>query len=130
MKTVTVKIPADAMVFVLEDSEERIQWFLERLDKVVIAKTVDTAIQALAQDHFDFVFLDHDLGLLDYAGATGPEGNGQEVAKYLSGTGFLGKNVFIHSWNSAGATKMKDILVGAYAVPFGQFEIEVIPPRG
>jgi len=45
------------------------------------------------------------------------------VARYLSGRNFLGKNVFIHSWNPVGAAKMKDILVGAYAVPFGQFEI-------
>ena len=120
---VTIAIPEGASVFLLEDSPERVEWFTHKIPDLVTADTADKAIAILAGKVFDFVFLDHDLGLMDYAGGTGSMGNGQEVAHYLSGRGFLGKNVFIHSWNALGAAKMKDILEGAYAVPFGQFDI-------
>jgi hypothetical protein len=120
---VQVIIPRGSKVFLLEDSEERIHWFRDRLPEIVVANNVTDAIVILAGQVFDYVFLDHDLGLLDYAGDPGTSGTGAEVARYLSGRGFVGKNVFIHSWNTTGAARMKDILKGAFAVPWGQFDI-------
>jgi hypothetical protein len=119
-----IRIPRHARCFLLEDSEERIAWFVDRLPSIDMATNVHDAVEILAQKEYDFVFLDHDLGLLDYAGYCGPEGSGKDVARYLSGRGFIGHNVLIHSWNSIGAAAMKDILEGAMAIPFGQFEIE------
>ena len=43
---------------------------------------------------FDFLFLDHDLGLF-----TGTEGDGLQVAQHLAERGFEGLNTFIHSTN-------------------------------
>jgi hypothetical protein len=123
---VRVKIERGRPAFLLEDSEERIKWFQERIPGIVVARTASDGIEALSKTVFDYVFLDHDLGLLDYAGGVGPRGNGQQVARYLSGRGFVGRNVFIHSWNPGGAARMKDLLVGAFAVPFGQFDIELV----
>jgi len=127
MKPYLIKIPRASRVLLLEDSETRIAWFAERLPYLEVARTRDDAIALLAARVYDFIFLDHDLGLLDYAGRTGREGNGRDVAKFLSGTGWTGKNTVIHSWNPAGAAAMKDILRNACAIPFGQFEIEITP---
>ena len=122
----TVRVPRDARCFLLEDSEARIEWFRERLPSITVRSNASEAIEALAAGSYDVLFLDHDLGLLDSAGATGPEGSGKQVARYLSGTGYLGYLVVIHSWNVVGAAAMKDILKGAAAIPFGQFEIDLI----
>lgn len=121
-----IRIPRHAKCFLLEDSPERIAWFQDRLPSIDVTENVSDAIEALSHNVYDFVFLDHDLGLLDYAGYTGPVGNGQAVASFLSGRGFIGHNVIIHSWNPMGAARMKDILEGAMAIPFGQFDIEFI----
>jgi hypothetical protein len=127
MKPYVVRMKKTDSVFVLEDSESRMKWFYEQFPKLVWADTADKAIAILAEKQFDWVFLDHDLGLLDYTGANiGDVGNGQEVAKFLSGQNWVGHNVVIHSWNPACAAKMKDLLKGATAIPFGQFDIEFI----
>ena len=124
---VRVRIPEKSRVFLLEDSDHRIKWFRERLPNIVVATNVEDAIKILSEAVFDFVFLDHDLQLVDYQSyKESRTGTGRDVAKFLSGTGFVGKNVFIHSWNSMGAAAMKDCLAGAYAIPFGQFEIEIV----
>lgn len=120
----TIRLPKGAKVFLLEDSEDRIVWFKKHIPDVVIAETALQAIDILKGTEFDFIFLDHDLGLLNYAGyAEHENGSGRDVARYLSGQGYIGKNVVIHSWNPVGAAQMKDLLEGAYAIPFGQFDL-------
>jgi hypothetical protein len=89
----------------------------------VVARTADEAISYLALEHFDFVFLDHDLGIMDQYG-TAPAGNGKMVAKFIASQGYIGDNVVIHSWNPDGAAEMKNALRNACVIPFGQFEIE------
>ena len=73
---------------------------------------------------FDFLFLDHDLGLF-----TGTEGDGLQVAQHFAEGGFEGLNTFIHSTNQNGAAAMREALRKATVVPFGQFEIESIGAR-
>jgi hypothetical protein len=121
MKT-TINI--NGRVFLLEDSDYRIAWFKERVPNIVVCTNVNDAIGVLVTNEpFDVVFLDHDLGILDWAGVSA-NGDGKQIAKHLASTGFLGKNVVIHSWNKAGAAAMAESLKGALVIPFGQFEVK------
>ena len=116
----TISIRRGARVFLLDDDDVRIKWFLERLSSITIAKEAPDAIAILdSYPLFDFVFLDHDLGLF-----TGTEGDGLQVAQHLARSGFDGHNIVIHSTNAAGAAAMKDVLKCATVAPYGQFEIE------
>jgi|SRR5581483_6471418 len=121
---VQIKIPRGARVLLLEDSDNRIAWFKQRVSNLTLVQTADEAIEVIARSPqpFDIVFLDHDLGVL-HADGTCPQGTGFQVAKYLAGRRYLGENVVIHSWNADGAAAMKDALYGAVAIPFGQFEL-------
>lgn len=126
-KAYRITMKKNDSVFLLEDSEARIEWFKKQCPGVVVAETALQAIDILKDKEFDWVFLDHDLGLLDYAGySAGGEGTGRDVARFLSGTGYIAKHCIIHSWNPKGAAAMKDILQGAVAIPFGQFDIDII----
>jgi CheY-like chemotaxis protein len=122
VRKLTISIPRGARVFLLDDDDVRIQWFLERLTSITVAKEARDAIAILdSYPPFDFVFLDHDLGLF-----TGTEGDGLQVAQHLAGRGFDSHNTVIHSSNTDGATAMKAALKNATVVPFGQFEIEAV----
>jgi NAD+-processing family protein with receiver domain len=116
-------------VLLLEDSPNRIQWFKERLENLIIVSTVSDAIDEIstAYPQFHALFLDHDLGMLDAKGNCGPEGNGFIFARHLADIGFAGENTVIHSWNPVGAKKMKEELPQAIIAPWGTFEIEVNP---
>jgi hypothetical protein len=112
--------PGGSRVFLLDDDDFRIKWFFERLTSITVAKEAPDAIAILdIYPPFDFIFLDHDLGLF-----TGTEGDGLQVAKHLAARGFDGRNTFIHSTNQNGAAGMRRTLPNATVVPFGQFEIE------
>jgi len=116
----TISIPRGTHVFLLDDDDFRSKWFLERLTSITVAKEAPDAISILdTYPPFDFIFLDHDLGLF-----TGTEGDGLQVAKHLAARGFDGQNIFIHSTNQNGAAAMHGALPTATVVPFGQFEIE------
>jgi CheY-like chemotaxis protein len=120
--TLTISIPRGSRVFLLDDDDVRIKWFLERLTSITFAKEAPDAIAILdSYPPFDFLFLDHDLGLF-----TGTEGNGLQVAQHLAQHCFEGLNTFIHSTNQNGATAMHKALRKATVVPFGQFEIESV----
>jgi DNA-binding CsgD family transcriptional regulator len=118
----TISIRRGARVFLLDDDDVRIQWFLERLISITIAKEAPDAIAILdSYPPFDFVFLDHDLGRF-----TGTEGDGLQVAQHLARRGSDGHNTVIHSMNAAKTAAMKDALKSATVAPFGQFEIETV----
>lgn len=113
----------------LEDNEDRIKWFKRHIPDIDVVSTAAECIAWLANNPaYDFFFLDHDLGALDYAlfinGQTQANGNGHEVARHMCELGYLGDNVVIHSWNPAGAANMKNILKNATVIPFGKFTIE------
>ena len=48
-------------ILVVEDTEDRISWFRQRLANAVFAKNAEAAIQALTLQDFKVSFLDHDL---------------------------------------------------------------------
>jgi len=98
----------------------RINWFLEQLISIIIAKQAPDAIAILdSYPPFDLVFLDHDLGLF-----IGIEGDGLQVAKHMTRRGFDGHNTVIHSTNADGAAAMKDRAESTTVAPFGQLEAE------
>lgn len=119
----TFRIPQHWRVFVLDDSEDRQQWFRERIPTAKSAKTTVDAIALLSSEKFDLVFLDHDLSWLDAGFPDRQFGNGKEVARYLARTGFAGR-VVIHS-KSDEAETMHRILPAAIRERFGDFEITV-----
>ena len=119
MNFITIKLPAESRVLLLEDSPMRIAWFKKRVPNLTVVSTVD-AFKAYLAGHpiCDFIFFDHDLG----EGA----GTGLEAAQYLKDA--FGGNTdagLIHTWNSAGAKAMQAVLQRVPYVPFGQFEVEV-----
>lgn len=96
----------------------RIAWFKKRIPNVTVVRTVQELKNYFANKPVcDFYFLDYDLG--DGAGT------GEEAASFLKESFGLGSNAaIIHSWNTAGAARMKDLLPRAQYIPFGEFEID------
>lgn len=114
-------IRADWRVIVVEDTQDRISWFKQRLPKAFFAKTAESAVRALTQQEFKVAFLDHDLHWM-HADNTIFNGTGKEVARYMAEHGFQGI-VVIHSRHEEGAAVMKKFLPKARLAPFGTFEI-------
>jgi CheY-like chemotaxis protein len=121
-------VPSHWRVFVLDDTDERIRWFADRLPAFKTSKTAEGAIQILAGEPFDLVFLDHDLSWEDAADSSRQHGNGKEVARYLARTGFAGR-VVIHSKNEDGVAAMRKLLPRATIARFDSFEITVSPQQ-
>ncbi len=119
-----ISIPEKSRVFVLDDTEDRLAWFREHLPQARSAKTADEAIEILAANAFDVVFLDHDLHWMDAGDITRQHGNGKEVARFLAIRKFAGR-VVIHSRNHEAVPVMQKILPQATIAPFGEFEIVI-----
>jgi CheY-like chemotaxis protein len=117
-------VQPDWKVLVLEDAPERIVWFKERVPDAVYVATAHDAIQALAQQDFRVIFLDHDLHWMHAADNAIVKGTGKEVAMHLKKMGFRGI-VVIHSKNEDGARVMLKILPRAKVARFGEFEIRL-----
>jgi CheY-like chemotaxis protein len=129
MKKPVVRIPAASKVLVLEDNEERIRWFALAMRNLQrgphFTNAACAAIALLDLGEYDFIFLDHDLGILYESGRPGPEGDGCQVAKHMHKTNNPCRNVVIHSWNRVGAKRMEHYLPHAHVIMFGEFNIEV-----
>lgn len=117
----TFNIPQSWPVFVLDDCEDRISWFRQRLRNVQFAKTSAAAVKLLSRQDFKVAFLDHDLHWMDAGFPNRQHGNGKEVARYLATHGFEGI-VVIHS-RSEQAEVMAKILPHAKVCRFGHFDI-------
>jgi CheY-like chemotaxis protein len=117
-----IRIPKNVRVFVLDDTEDRLAWFRERMPEMRSAKTSFEAIEILAAEPFDVIFLDHDLHWMDAGDVNRQHGNGKEVARFLAIRKFAGK-IVIHSRNLDAVPFMRKILPQATIAPFGEFEI-------
>jgi DNA-binding NarL/FixJ family response regulator len=120
-------VPSHWRVFVLDDTEDRLRWFRERLQPAACvreAKTAQHAIEILSAEAFDLVFLDHDLSWADAGFPDKQFGNGKEVARYLAIAKFAGR-VVIHSKNEAGVAAMKKVLPQATIARFDDFDIVI-----
>ncbi len=105
----------------MEDTEDRVSWFRQRLPKAIFAKNAEAAFRALRQHKFKVIFLDHDLHWM-HADNSIFKGTGKEVARFLAVEGFQ-KIVIIHSRHEEGAAAMKKYLENARLAPFGSFDI-------
>ena len=106
-------------ILVLEDSTNRINYFIERFSdhNLVITENAYEAINYLNEQVFDYIFLDHDLGPNNGCGA--------DVAAYLCDNIDNENNdamVVIHSWNTPAAMSMKNELPNSKFLPFGSSE--------
>jgi hypothetical protein len=125
LRNTVIQVPANATVFVLEDSATRLQWFYERLGRVNVqySATVEDALEKLmGMSREAFLFLDHDLNWMDAGGRK--LGSGVRVAHFVSKNGFAGR-IIIHSVNEEGASEMRRWLPKADLHPFGTFDVEV-----
>jgi hypothetical protein len=123
----TLQVPSGWRVFVLDDAEDRLRWFQARLPAMRCAKTAEAAIEILAAESFDLVFLDHDLSWEDAGFPERQHGNGKEVARYLARTHFAGR-VVIHSKNEDGVRAMKKLLPQATIARFDEFDVVIAAP--
>lgn len=126
----TFCVPENSRVFVLDDTQDRLNWFRGRLRGIARlrdAKTAKRAIEILSEETFDLVFLDHDLSFMDAGFPERQFDNGKEVARFLAIAKFAGK-VVIHSKNEDGVRAMKKVLPGATVARFDEFEISIGEP--
>src|ERR1700745_480038 len=109
-------IRADWRVLVLEDTEDRISWFRQRLPNATFAKNAETALEALSREEFKAAFLDDDLHWMQADTSIFRE-TGKEVARFKAKQGFRGI-VIMHSRHEEGAAAMKKYLPQARLAPF------------
>jgi CheY-like chemotaxis protein len=105
-------------ILVLDDSSERLKVFRQNLIGHIVdcVKTARDAIHMLATNTYDAVMLDHDLG--DKVMVPSGPGTGYEVAEWLShNPDRQPRMIFIHSFNPAGAQRMKSVLANAVIAP-------------
>ena len=105
-------------VLILDDTQERHDWFTQKLKfcNIKRAYNADEAKAHLDDYYFNYVFLDHDLGENN--------GDGLEVAEHLSNKQ-KPLFTFVHSHNIERAKLMSKILGKRYfschQVPFGKW---------
>jgi len=101
-------------LFLLEDSESRINWFRNRCKAaghiLVLADNVKDALHILRVEKFDMIFLDHDLDDRVYVDSN-EENTGYQVAKELHNTINRDTEVVIHSMNSIGSKNMYNEII-------------------
>jgi hypothetical protein len=103
-------------VFILEDSDSRIEWFKQHFPNADIAKTAKEAYIYL-ENEYDLIFLDHDLGgeiLVD----SNKDNTGYQVAKFISSSINKNTETIIHTLNPCGAQNMKNALPHARYIPY------------
>jgi CheY-like chemotaxis protein len=116
-------------ILILEDSEDRIKQFKQRLigKEVTFTKDTKECISLLNNQEWDYLFLDHDL---DNNFNSPGEGTGYEVAKYIAEhPSCCPRRILIHTLNNIGASAMMLVLgdsgIRATYIPFLWTKIEV-----
>lgn len=98
-------------VFILEDSLKRIAVFRDIFinNQLIYTASTTAAIEILAKERFDIIFLYHDLNenTLEYS-----DGTGYQVAHFLakSDTVNNGSLIVIHTMNPSGGDQMAMVL--------------------
>lgn len=120
-------------IFILEDSQNRIAAFRRKLGmhELTIAETATDAIKILGEQHFDVIFLDHDLGGGEMMSCE-DKNTGSEVARWMQGHFEYICHIVIHSLNPDGANNMYNMLTGiglpCQKIPFTQLNREMDNP--
>ena len=80
--------------------------------------TAEAAIEALQQNTYDAIFLDHDLGDRVYVDSHGPEKTGYTVAKWIAEhPNRKPAQIYVHSLNPVGASNIQAVLPDAILAP-------------
>jgi CheY-like chemotaxis protein len=114
-------------IFVLEDSDYRINYFKSLFNKegiiLEIANTVEEGKKLLStQKSWDVIFLDHDLEGEIYVDSN-YHNTGYQLAKYIRQY-IEYDRVILHTMNTVGAANMKAVLEDAEIIPFGMLDIK------
>jgi CheY-like chemotaxis protein len=102
-------------VFLLDDDALRHEWFAKQFagERVDVAEDPARAIELLSSNHYDLIFLDHDL-LPEHYYAEGfdDERTGYAVARWLSERPdrCAAAHVIAHTRNADGALRMVELL--------------------
>jgi CheY-like chemotaxis protein len=104
-------------VFILEDDPERIRRFRESLLGAHIVDNVTDAIEALKNNNFDTLLLDHDLGGEIFV-PMGNQNTGSGLARWMSDNvdkypQHIDAQIIIHSYNPGGSDNMLSTLLTA-----------------
>lgn len=119
-------------ILILEDSEERMNWFRKKLDgEIDHATKPDKAIEFLQSNEYDLILLDHDLEVYHYDyDVNCDKTTGLCVAKWLgeNPTNNESAQIIIHSMNNNGAQRMFHALKREHArwLPFHILTVLVI----
>ena len=111
-------IPTEWPVLVVEDTEDRISWFRQRLPQAVFAKNAEAAFRALDQQEFRVIFLDHDLHWM-HADNSIFKGTGKEVARFLAKKDFRGSDHPLQECRRCGGDE--EVSLECEARPFWMF---------
>src|SRR5918911_3784045 len=124
-EAVTPRTPV--RVFLLDDDAARHEWFARQFkgDSVDVAADAGRAVELLSSNHYDVIFLDHDL-LPEhyYAEEFDDERSGYAVARWLAERPacLSDTRIIVHTRNADGALRMVELLrrTGRHAehVPF------------
>jgi CheY-like chemotaxis protein len=102
-------------VFLLDDDTLRHEWFARQFkgDRLDVAIEPAHAVELLSTNHYDLVFLDHDL-LPEHYYAEGfdDERSGYAVARWLaeSPARLAAATIIVHTRNADGALRMVELL--------------------
>ena len=102
-------------VFLLDDDTRRHDWFVKRFrgDRLDIAETVEGALELLGANHYDAIFLDHDLLPEHYhSESTDDEKTGYAVALWLAARPDCQRasTIMVHTRNADGAMRMVETM--------------------
>lgn len=82
-------------------------------------ETADQAINALKNNSYDFIYLDHDLGGQIYVQSG--KGTGYEVAEWIANNIPSTRSmIIVHTLNPVGGDNIQRVLPSAYRVPFSE----------
>lgn len=102
-------------VFLLDDDRRRHRWFATRFkgDRLDVAHNVEQAQQFLRNNHYDALFLDHDLHPEHYdSSANDDERTGYAIALWLASNPEFQRaaTILVHTRNADGAIRMVEEL--------------------
>lgn len=115
-------------VFVLEDNQERYNWFSKYLtdekEDFTIVKTAKEAKDILSKEKFDMLLLDHDLGDRVFVDIE-DENTGTQVVRHIIKNKLQeGSQILVHSQNPASFDSMvAPLKKNGYDVVFKPFSL-------